>query len=545
MGSAFRTLAVPPPTEIQSVLGLARRVASKIRLEARTPGERLEFCRRLLSVRTRDDRLQPLCQVLSKLVADERHYWVGTFYTLLLTPDERRAQAAYFTPPHLSKAIVSLVRKEGFDPGVHRVIDPAAGGAAFLSTIAAEMSRAGVTGKQAASRLTGIEIDYGLARLSELLIAEMLGVPVNTGSIVKRADALQFEASRKYDLVVANPPYGRLSLSCQADDRWEEVCHPGHINKYALFTKRCFELVRSGGLVALVIPSSFIAGPLYDRLRTFLRANGEVLSLGSVVNRDDVFVDVAQDVCVLLARAGEAHRPRAAVAYGHFSDEKPFRGVSSFTLPAKPAEPWSLPVTGTGLPVGGCTLEHYGVSLRSGYFVWNREKARMKTNAKAAGAMPLIWARNITAGKLCRPAARKRKGIDYVTFKEHSAAIVTEPALMIQRTTNSAQPRRLIAARVAPEVYQRWGGFVSENHTIVGVSDGSQRLALVCRLLNSAAVDARYRQLSGTASVSVTLLRTLDLPDPAILEAETNSTLDFEKAVANAYAKSQRLAAAG
>lgn len=536
---------MPPTAEIPSVLGLARRVASKIRLEARTSSERLDFCRRLLSVRTRDERLQPLCQSLSKLPVDERHYWVGTFYTLLLTPDERRAQAAYFTPPHLSKAIVSQVRKEGFDPSVHRVMDPAAGGAAFLSTIAAEMRLAGVTGKQAVSRLTGIEIDLGLARLSETLISERLGVQVDTGSIVERADALQSVPSKKYDLVVANPPYGRLSLSGQADDSWEDVCHPGHINKYALFTKRCFEFVRPGGLVALVIPSSFIAGPLYDRLRTFLRANGEVLSLGSVVNRDDVFVDVAQDVCVLLARAGVAHRPRAAVAYGHFSDEKSFRAVSSFTLPSKSAEPWSLPVAGTGLPVGGCTLEDYGISLRSGYFVWNREKSRMKTNAKAAGAIPLIWARNIAVGKLCRPAARKRKGVDYVTFNEHSEAIVTEPALMLQRTTNSAQPRRLIAARVAPEVYERWGGFVSENHTIVGVSDGSQRLPLVCRLLNSAAVDARYRQLSGTASVSVTLLRTLDLPDPAILEAEARKTFDFEKAVANAYAKSQRLAATG
>jgi adenine-specific DNA-methyltransferase len=259
------------------------------------------------------------------------------------------------------------------------------------------------------------------------------------------------------------------------------------------------------------------------------------------VNRDDVFVDVAQDVCVLLARAGAAHRTAFQVAYGHFSDEAHFKPITSFSLPKTPGDPWSPPHTPAGLARGGATLLDYGVTLRSGYFVWNREQQRMKTRRDDEMDVPLIWARNIVSGKLCRPHARKRHGVDYVAFEQESEAIVREPAIVLQRTTNSAQPRRLIAARVSDEVYQRWGGFVSENHTIVATSDGSRKLTLVCRLLNSKSVDARYRQLSGTASVSVTLLRTLDLPDPDILERETAKTYDFEQAVAIAYQKSNKM----
>lgn len=535
---------MPPSRDRFDLLGNARRLAARLRADARTPSERLELCKRLLSAASRDERFRTLASHLATLGIDQRHYWVGTFYTLLLTPDQRRAQAAYFTPPHLSKEIVRLVCSNGFDPLAHRVMDPAAGGAAFLSTLAAAMRDAGATPKQAAGRLTGIELDVGLAKLSEILIAERLGCDLDPGTIVHRGDALTLALNRKHDLVVANPPYGRLSLSGQEDDAWEDVCHPGHINKYALFTKRCFELVKDGGLIALVIPSSFVAGPLYDRLRGYIRDHGEVLCLGSVTNRDDVFVDVAQDVCVLLARAGAAHRKSAQVAFGHFSDDKAFKAVTTFTLPKLITEPWSLPLSRNGLPRGGATLHDYGVTLRSGYFVWNREQDRMRKRCDGKLDVPLIWARNIVSGKLCRPRARKRHGVDYVNFEASSQAIVSEPAIVLQRTTNSAQPRRLIAARVADDVYARWGGFVSENHTIVATGDGSYRLPLICRLLNSRAVDARYRQLSGTASVSVTLLRTLDLPDPDVLEAEATKTYDFEQAVVSAYAKSSKQAVA-
>ncbi len=62
-------------------------------------------------------------------------------------------------------------------------------------------------------------------------------------------------------------------------------------------------------------------------------------------------------------------------------------------------------------------------------------------------------------------------------------------------------------------------GFVTENHTIIIVPDPAERQALslrmVCRLLNTAAVDARFRRISGSVSVSTKALRDLPLPTAA------------------------------
>lgn len=182
-------------------------------------------------------------------------------------------------------------------------------------------------------------------------------------------------------------------------------------------------------------------------------------------------------------------------------------------------------------------MADYGVTARAGYFVWNREKGRLVDKLRRPQrGYPLIWAKNVRPGTTCLPSGKKNAGIDFVTFTEDSTAIVTSAAAVMQRTTNDKQPRRLVAAMVDPLVKEKWGGFVSENHTIVLTADDPEMLDLAVKLLNTAAVDQRYRRVSGTAAVSVTLLRQLDLPSPAAFAvAIEKADGDFEAAASAAY----------
>ena len=99
--------------------------------------------------------------------------------------------------------------------------------------------------------------------------------------------------------------------------RWRRVASPGHVNIYALFVALALRWAKPSGLVGLIIPASFIGGPFYDRLRSHIRRWSEVIALGMVDERDDLFLDVAQDVCLLLLRKSEGgHRPDAEVQFG-------------------------------------------------------------------------------------------------------------------------------------------------------------------------------------------------------------------------------------
>lgn len=526
-----------------TLLARARLAARDLARDAGSAQARADASLELLSDIGSDNRLEAFRMALHALPVDERHYWIGTLYTLMLPSKVRRSQATYFTPPAVADAVVDFAIEAGFDLSSDDVLDPAAGGAAFLSTIAGRMASSGLAAEEIAYRLNGIEIDAGLATLSRRLIAERLKAPLRRDVIVV-GDALRVPIPASYGLVIANPPYGRMSMEEVRGRAWRRVSHSGHINKYALFTELCFRNAKPGGIVALVIPSSFRSGPLYDRMRRFIRSQGEVLIIGSIAGRDGVFVDVAQDVSVLVVRKGKAHRPEARVRFPVIDTTPAATRVVEQVLPLKPDDAWPLPAVDPET-IGGATLADYGVTVRSGYFVWNRERPRLVTRLQGLTGFPLVWAKNVRSGQPCWPAGKKGTEMDFVTFTEESAAVIRSPAAVMQRTTNDKQPRRLVAAVVDPAVVARWGGFVTENHTIVLTADDPNRLALAVALLNTGTVDQRYRRVSGTAAVSVTLLRQLDLPSPAAFEdALRNGDGDIEAAAIAAYRSQAQMVSA-
>lgn len=517
-----------------ALLACARAAARSLARNVTDAQSRAEACLDLLSETGANTNLDMFRKVLHTLPADERHYWIGTLYTLLLPANVRRSQATYFTPPIVADVVIDLAIDAGFDLVTDTVLDPAAGGAAFLSTMAGRMKTAGLNAEEVAYRLNGIEIDAGLATLSSRLIAERLGSPLPR-DVILTGDALSVMIPASYGLVIANPPYGRMTMDELRGKAWGEIAHSGHINKYALFTELCLRQARPGGIVALVIPSSFRAGPLYDRMRKFIRARAEVLTVGSIAGRDGVFIDVAQDISVLVMRKGKPHNPAAPVRFPILGQMPSPSSVVEQILPVEPGEAWPLPAVDQSL-VGGATLADYGVTVRAGYFVWNRETERLVSKlSRNQRGYPLIWAKNVRPRELCKPAGKTGTGIDFVTFPDDSTAIITGAAAVMQRTTNDKQPRRLVAALVDPAVSVKWGGFVTENHTIVLTGEDPARLKLAVDLLNTAAVDNRYRRVSGTAAVSVTLLRKLDLPAPAVFSAALKESGDAEVAAAVAY----------
>tara|TARA_R110000868_G_scaffold372094_2_gene635918 strand:+ start:370 stop:1980 length:1611 start_codon:yes stop_codon:yes gene_type:complete len=517
-----------------TLLTCARKAAKVLAEQTTTPSARADACLGLIKKKKADERLASFQERLRALPIDERHYWVGTLYTLMLPAKVRRSQAAYFTPPIVANAVVDLAIEAGFNMERDTVLDPAAGGAAFLSTLARRMKDTGLDSTDVARRLNGIEIDEGLSRLSRRLVEEQLGAKLPKKNIVT-ADALKTSTATSFDLVIANPPYGRLSLDEVHGDEWKRIAHSGHINKYALFAELSFRIAKTGGLVVLVIPSSFRAGPLYDRMREFVRAEAQVLAIASIQGRDGVFVDVAQDVSVLVARKGKPHDIASPVRFPIIGTDLPKGPVVEEKLPEETGAGWPLPATDPKT-VGGATLADYGVQAKAGYFVWNREGDRMRTSPGDDTVYPLIWAKNIRPGEFCRPAGRNGSPIDLVQFDGPSTSIVRKSAAVLQRTTNDKQPRRLIAAMVDPQVVKKWGGFVTENHTIVLTSDDAEQLVLLVTLLNTGPVDQRYRRVSGTAAVSVSLLRELDLPSPqAFAKSLKAARGDAEAAAAQAY----------
>jgi adenine-specific DNA-methyltransferase len=483
--------------------------------------------------------LRALRNQIADLDSDERHYVASTLYALSMGIDRRRRLSAFFTPPFVVRCAIDSAVRAGLDLRTHSVIDPAAGGAAFLSSVAARMRLEGCSPANVCARLHGIEIDPGLASLASALVSHRAGSKRSTPKIlVGNSLSLLDGAHPTYDAVLANPPYGRATgtIATRAA-RHSEFVSAGHVNRYALFSGLATRMVRVGGVVVLVIPASFLTGPLFAPLRSHLRTTCWIEEVGMLATRQGAFLDVTQDACILTLRrsGGGGARQQRAVPFAVVPQSGGLHSRGTVELPADLAGPWRLPPESSLRSAALFSLASYGVEARSGYFVWNREKERM-TRRVSTGAVPLIWAVNVRPGRPCWPSARSGKGMDFVKFPTDNAAIVRETAIVLQRTTNNRQRRRLVAAVVPSDVVKRFGGFVSENHTIViRRKRNDVSLEELCALLGTAAVDREFRRLSTGAHVAVTALRDLPLPDPQLFSRFLKRTGDAERAAAESY----------
>jgi len=540
------------PTDLHSSV---RRQAATLSAGAMlTAKERLAICKSAMST-DNPDAFRPL----NATPPIERYYWISALYMLLMPTRRRQRLAAYFTPPHICRHVLDQLEANGANPLNHSVLDPAAGGAAFLIPWALRL--AAYAKKQrwsqdkiltaARSQLAGIEIEPGLAKLSEYMLANVLGTdePENPyrDPIVKRANALRSSSvASQHEVVVCNPPYGRVFRPSPAlKQRWSAVISEGHVNTYALFVALSIERAKEHGLIALVLPTSFLGGPYFSAMRAHILANCTVLGISLIEKRAEEFLDVTQDTCALFLAKRQPLVSDATPPCLLVHADGTTKHIGTIDLPVAGTRPWAIPIAGVD-PQSQfddrlATLQDYGYGVRSGYFVWNRSLHQMADRKEPQnGEVPLIWAHNVKPCEPVEPTSRHSPGLGtFVLLPHNSRVSITRPCIVLQRTTNRSQKRRLIPGIITQELLNQYGAVITENHTLVvfPIENPAISVKEMSKIIHSKPVDDRYRSISGSVSISTKLLRQLRLPRPRDMITEiTRHGGVTDEAVEAAYA---------
>lgn len=92
--------------------------------------------------------------------------------------------------------------------------------------------------------------------------------PINP--VVRMCDSLeQPSPPERFDLVVGNPPCGRVTLSPHLRAKFKRSLFD-HANLYGVFTDLALRFARPGGVIGYVTPTSFLAGEYFKALRALL-----------------------------------------------------------------------------------------------------------------------------------------------------------------------------------------------------------------------------------------------------------------------------------
>ncbi|WP_333824382.1 HsdM family class I SAM-dependent methyltransferase [Pinisolibacter sp.] len=486
-------------------------------------------------------RLDTAAQRLAESIGDEASrlpiiealHFVTSLYPVLLTAKDRSALGAFYTPPVLCSRLLDQAGEAGLSWNTVRILDPAAGGGAFLIHSALRMreAMAGVDPNfvlsQIGSRLLGLELDphaAGLAQAAlEIVLADLataVGRPVPR--MVRCCDTLDEAPEANFDLVVGNPPYGRVTLTGEQRGRYARSLY-GHANLYGVFTDIALRWAKPGGLVAYLTPASFLAGQYYASLRALLAREAPPIAMDFVHARRGVFEDVLQETMLAVYRVGGDLR-RVQIHYLHVDSEREARVTRNgmVGLPAGPYSPWLAPRE----PAHGhliaraetmaARLADWGYSVSTGPLVWNRFKTQLRPKAGGRRVHPLIWAEAVTSdGRFVFRAQKKNHAPYFKLEPGDDWLLVEQPCVLVQRTTAKEQARRLIAAEMPGSFVVEHGGVVVENHLNMVRPNGHPKVsaAVVAALLNSRVVDDLFRCMSGSVAVSAFELCSLPLPD--------------------------------
>lgn len=490
----------------------------------------------------------------------EGGHFLTSLYTTLLPGKERSALGAFYTPPALTQRLLDLADEGVVDWSSARVLDPASGGGAFLLEVAARMCRA-LEGCEPAfvlahlgTHLSGLELDPHAASLSQaaleifladLSIASGRAAPV----FVKVCDTLEETPVAQYDLVIGNPPYGRVTLSATQRARYARSLY-GHANLYGVFTDIALRWTRPGGVVAYLTPTSVLGGQYYTALRQLLAAEAPPVAIDFVHARRGVFEDVLQETLLALYRRGGKRDP-FQVHYLHVDNEREARLTKNgkVGLPEAAGAPWLAPRepghVGLIKAAEGMAsrLSDWGYGVSTGPLVWNRFKPQMRARA-ARGLLPLIWAESVTADGRFAFRAQKKNHAPYFKIEAGDDwLIVDQGCVLVQRTTAKEQARRLIAAELPQAFIDAQGGVIVENHLNMVRAIGKPKVtpAAVAAVLNSDVVDQVFRCISGSVAVSAFELEAIPLPPVTSmarierLVAKGASRATIEKALCGLY----------
>lgn len=469
--------------------------------------------------------------LVTQFPAADAGYLIGSVYTVMLPELMRSTLGAFYTPLSLSERLIDLAIAAGFNPAKHSACDPSCGGGAFLAPVAARMLAAAPAGspeltlRRITSRLRGSEIDAFAAWMSEVLLeVTLLDLVVASGKrtpkVVHVGDSLELDATfGAFDLVIGNPPYGRIKLSESLREKFSRSLY-GHANLYGIFTDLALSLCKPNGVIAYVTPTSFLGGQYFKALRSLLCVDAPPQAIDIIFGRDGVFDGVLQETALTSYRKCAKPSPvRISQVTTDAHDKAEATLIGEYSLDAN-GGPWLLPRSEEqasffcALRKMTTRLTDIGYDVSTGPLVWNRHKAQLKDKIKGKKVYPLIWAESIASGKFVFSSEKKNHSPAIEVLDSQPHLLTKTSCVLVQRTTSKEQARRLVCAVLPTDFLAKHGAAVVENHinAIYQTAESGITPETIATLLNSKPADAAFRCISGSVAVSAYELNALPLP---------------------------------
>ncbi len=211
--------------------------------------------------------------------------------------EHRRTFGQFFTPFEIAKFMSEWVlgnEKQKMD-----ILDPATGFGIFPRALS-------LLNKSKKIHFDLWEIDSQIAKKLEGVVHE-----IGVDALVHQADFLRDGWDKKYDGIIANPPYFKHHYISEKEKVFQEVCLRTYFrfsiqtNIYCWFLIKAINLLDGRGRLAFIVPSEFFNANYGEKVKEYLKQCGVVLHFISINFEENVFDNALTTSVIILAEKSQ------------------------------------------------------------------------------------------------------------------------------------------------------------------------------------------------------------------------------------------------
>jgi adenine-specific DNA-methyltransferase len=324
--------------------------------------------------------------------------------TKKLSKKEKKDNGIFFTPSSISHKLIHSIHLSSSGP--LKIVEPSCGSGEFIEQLLR------INTQDVQHKIIGIE--------KHPQIYEAISKKYNKDEVeLYPMDFMDY--NEKADLFIGNPPY--FVVPKKNVPKAYEKYMEGRPNIFVLFILHSLHLLEENGIMAYVIPTSFLNSKYYDKTRKFIYDKFTIIDILPFPESD--FIETEQKTLGLIVK-------KKIPILGN-NDRFTFRIRVAGTLSSNENTLLFTDVKSkirlTEIYQNATTLRDLGMKVKTGSFVWNQHKDILMNCDDQKDLKLLVYNSNIISGEFKKKDFKNKEKKQYVDTDDYEKG----PMIVVNR----------------------------------------------------------------------------------------------------------------
>ena len=196
--------------------------------------------------------------------------------TKKITKNEKKENGIFFTNPNKIIKIINILKP--YIKNIKTVLEPSCGSCEFINLLDKNYKNLNIT---------GIELNKTIYNSIKFL--------ENNNIKLINENFLTYNFENKYNLIIGNPPY--FVIKKNLVNKYYYKYFEGRPNIFILFLIKSLSLLDDNGILAFVLPKSFLNCLYYDNTRKYIINNFKIID---IIDVDDNYIETKQQTIIFI-----------------------------------------------------------------------------------------------------------------------------------------------------------------------------------------------------------------------------------------------------